>query len=203
MAATAKAVVCLCLCLTACQVRGSFVPQEMNRTLKTLLNHYEIPPEVRYNGNLVFSREPLTGKVEVQKVYMAGVLETYEKLLGHMMKQPHTSSPVTAGGDVQQNAGTAVGAETELKKDIRKKLESIVTKVKDLREHQFQEQEKLLHRLQSLRHIKMDNLEVQSKALSELPWLYDSASNLANNSTRQRRRRRQAWKIKTHPKAKN
>lgn len=40
MDATARLVVCLCLGWTVCQVRGSYIPVEMNRTIQNLLQHY-------------------------------------------------------------------------------------------------------------------------------------------------------------------
>lgn len=49
--------------------------------------------------------------------------------------------------------------------------------------------------------LKMDNAVVQSKALWELPWLYEEASQLSEIQMRRRRRRRQARKLKTHQRA--
>ncbi|XP_074554655.1 interferon gamma-like [Halichoeres trimaculatus] len=195
MAAMVRTVVFLCFCLTASQVRGSHIPKEMNRTLQNLMRHYDLPPEVRLSGKPVFSREKLTGKMEAQKVYLGGVLETYEKLFSHMIKQQPTPSPQTAGNAVVQNNGDD---------DVRGKLGYILKMVHDLRKHRYQEQETLLQNLQSLKHIKMDSLEVQSKALWELPWLYEEASSLVNtNSTiKQLRRRRQARRrFKSRPQA--
>lgn len=40
MDATARVVVCLCLGWAVCQVRGSYIPVEMNRTIQNLLQHY-------------------------------------------------------------------------------------------------------------------------------------------------------------------
>ncbi|KAM6961892.1 interferon gamma-like [Tautogolabrus adspersus] len=196
MVATARAVVCLSFCLAVCQVRGSHIPVEMNRTIQNLLQHYRIPREERYNRKPVFSREPLTGKMEAQKVFMGGVLETYEKLLGHMLKQLPTPSPLTTE---LPNAILIHDAGTGTNKDVRVKLSYILKKVQDLRRHRYQEQEKLLQNLQALKHIEMENLVVQSKALWELPWLYEEASSLSDNIIKQRRRRRQARRAKNHP----
>lgn len=40
MVARATAVLGWCLCLALCQVRGSYVPADMNRTIQNLLDHY-------------------------------------------------------------------------------------------------------------------------------------------------------------------
>lgn len=49
---------------------------------------------------------------------------------------------------------------------------------------------------------QMDNFVVQSKALWELPWLYEEASSISNDAKMQRRRRRrQTRKLKTPPSA--
>uniref|UniRef100_UPI0037E750C8 interferon gamma 1 n=1 Tax=Semicossyphus pulcher TaxID=241346 RepID=UPI0037E750C8 len=190
MAAMARAVVCLSLCLAVSQVRSSHIPAEMNRTIQNLLQHYSISNKDRFNGKPVFSREPLTGKMEAQKVFMGGVLESYEKLFGHMLKELPTPSPQTA----ESNAADAAARTDE---DMRTKLSYILRQVQDLRRHRYQEQEKLLQNLQDLKHIKMDNPVVQSKALWELPWLYEEASSLSDNIIKQRRRRRQARRAKT------
>ncbi|XP_034535351.1 interferon gamma 1 [Notolabrus celidotus] len=196
MSTTARAVICLTLCLAACQVRGFYVPQEMNRTIQKLLRHYEISDEMRFNGNPVFSRTPLSGKIETKKLFLGAVLETYEKLLEHMIKQRPTPSPQTTGGKVLPNANNAIGAETGSKEDVRGKLNYILNKVQDLRRMRYQQQHELLKSLQTLKHIKMDSLEVQSKALWELSWLYEEASDLSTNAIEQRRRRRQARKTR-------
>ncbi|XP_076578573.1 interferon gamma-like [Chaetodon auriga] len=206
MVATARAVVFLCLWLAVCQVRGSHIPVKMNRTIQNLLQHYRISPKDRFDGRPVFSREPLTAKMEAKRVFMGGVLETYEKLIGHMMKQLPTQSPQTASSNMDPasavipTAGTAGGAGTGAGVDVRKELGYILKKVQELRKQRYHEQEKLLQGLQSLRHIQMDNFVIQSKALWELPWLYEEASSLPDNTEmqRRRRRRRQARRVKTH-----
>nr|NP_001347661.1 interferon gamma 1 precursor [Monopterus albus] len=197
--ATARAVVCLSLWLCVCQVRGFHLPKEMNKTIQNLLQHYNIPHRERYNGKPVFSREPLKETLEMKRVFMGGVLETYEKLLSHMLKNLPTPSPQTTGSrelPVTATPGTA-GSE-----DVKAQLRYILKRVQDLRKYSYQDQEKLLQGLHSLRHIQMDNHVVQSKALWELPWLYEEASSLSDmQMRRRRRRRRQARKVKIHPSA--
>ncbi|XP_070785135.1 interferon gamma-like [Enoplosus armatus] len=193
MVATARAVVCLSLWLSVCQVTGSHIPPKMNRTIQNLLQHYRIPPKDRFNGKPVFSREPLAGRMEMKRVFMGGVLETYEKLLGQMLKQLPTQSPLTA----TPGTGTGSDAETGPDGEVRTELNFILKKVQDLRKHRYHEQDKLLQGLQSLKHIEMDNFVIQSKALWELPWLYEEASSLPDNFRMQRRRRRQAQRVKT------
>ncbi|XP_060886210.1 interferon gamma 1 [Labrus mixtus] len=191
MFSTARAVVCLSLCLAVCQVRGSYIPVEMNRTFQSLLQHYNISPAERYNRKPVFSRDPLSGRMEAQKVYMGGVLEAYEKLLGHMLKQ--LPAPQTA------ELPNPCDAEKGTTKDVRVELSCILKKVQDLRRHSFQEEGKLLQSLQALKHVKMEDEVIQSKALWELPWLYEAASSLSDDRINQRRRRRQARRAKNRP----
>nr|BCK60960.1 interferon gamma [Sebastiscus marmoratus] len=206
MVATVRAVVCLSLWLSVCQVRGSHIPQEMNKTIQNLLQHYKIPLRERFNGKPVFSREPLAGKMEVKRMFMGGVLETYEKLISHMLNQLPTPTPQTAESNnlPASAAGTASGGEVGADVDVRKDLSYILNMVKELKKNRYLEQEKILQELKALKHIQMDNLVVQSKALWELPWLYEEASSLndtMNTERRRRRRRRQARKAKIHPKA--
>ncbi|XP_041819812.1 interferon gamma-like [Chelmon rostratus] len=209
MAVTARAVVFLSLWLAVCQVRGSHVPLKMNRTIQNLLQHYRIAPKDRFNGKPVFSREPLAGKMEAKKVFMGGVLDKYEKLIDQMLKQLPTQSPQTARSNedpasaVIPTAGTAGGAKTGAGGNVRRGLEDILDMVQKLRKRYYQEQEKLLQGLQSLNDIQIDNFVIQSKALWELPWLYEEASLLSENTEMQRRqrRRRQARRVKTHLRA--
>ncbi|XP_042367435.1 interferon gamma-like [Plectropomus leopardus] len=200
MVATTRAVVCLSLWLSVCQVGGSHIPQEMNRTIQNLLQHYKISATDRFNGKPVFSREPLTGKMEAKRVFMGGVLETYVNLLEQMLKQLPTQSPPTAENNQlpESAAGTASDGQVAADGDVRKELNFILRKVKDLRKHRYHEQEKLLKELSNLKEIKMDNRIVQSKALWELPWLYEEASSLYDIQRERRRRRRQIRKVKTH-----
>ncbi|XP_070848322.1 interferon gamma-like [Chaetodon trifascialis] len=196
MVVTARAVVFLCLWLAVCQVRGSHIPVKMNRTIQNLLQHYRISNKDRFDGRPVFSREPLTTKMEAKRVFMGAVLETYEKLIGQMMKQLPTQSPQTARSDMDPASAVTPTAGV----DVRKELSYILKRVQELRKHRYHEQEKLLQGLQSLRDIKMDNFVIQSKALWELPWLYEEASSLPDNTEMQRRqrRRRQARRVKSH-----
>ncbi|XP_030576445.1 interferon gamma-like [Archocentrus centrarchus] len=204
MATTVRAAVCLCLWLFACQVRGSHIPQEMNRTIQSLLQHYKISNKERFDGKPVFPNEQLSGKMETKLVFMGGVLDSYEKLFGHMLKQLPTPSPQIAGSNAQpgsavtaassdpSNAGSAAG------RDVRSQLKYILRKVQELKRHRYQEQEKLLQGLQTLRHIKMDDHIVQSKALWQLPQLYEEASSLPEIKMQRRRRRRRQTKAKGH-----
>ncbi|XP_026217169.1 interferon gamma-like [Anabas testudineus] len=205
--ATARAVVCLSLWLSVCQVSGFHIPAKMNRTIQNLLQHYKISPKERFNGKPVFSREPLDGNMQVKRVFMGGVLETYEKLLSKMLEELPTPSPQTTGSkdrpasDVIPAPGTANGARSEAGGDVRKGLSDILEMVQKLRKHNYQDLEKLMQGLHSLKHVQMNNAVVQSKALWELPWLYEEASSLSEIQMRRRRRRRQARKLKAHQRA--
>ncbi|XP_070710108.1 interferon gamma-like [Pempheris klunzingeri] len=202
MVAAARAVVCLSLWLSVCQVRGSHIPVRMNRTIQNLLQYYTITPKERFDGKPVFSREPLSGRTEVKMIFMGAVLETYEKLIGQMLKNLPTASPQTVGST--DRPGTAGVAEGETVKDVRTELSYVLKRVQDLRRQDYQEEEKVLQGLLSLKHIKMDNAVIQSKALWELPWLYEEASSLPNTIRMQkqmRRRRRHARRVKNHPRA--
>ncbi|XP_078099144.1 interferon gamma-like [Sander vitreus] len=201
MVATARAVVCLSLWLSVCQIQCSYIPPRMNKTIQDLLQHYSIPARERYNGKPVFSKEPLTGKMEGKRVFMGGVLETYEKLIGQMLKQQPTPTPQTAGSNGRL-ASAAAGTGSD--DSVRTGLNYILKMVQDLKKHHYHEQEKLLQELNALEHIKLDNRVVQSKALWELLWLYEEASSLNDANKlrrRRRRRRRQARRVKTRPRA--
>ncbi|KAK9525962.1 hypothetical protein VZT92_016627 [Zoarces viviparus] len=202
MVATAKAVVCLSLWLIVCQVRGAYIPLKMNRTINNLLQHYKIPQRERFDGKPVFSIPPLAGKMEAKRVFMGGVLETYEKLLGQMLKELPTPTPQTAGSNkIPAAAVTSRGGEVGAGEDVRTELSYILKMVQELKKHRYQEQEKLLQELRALKHIQMDNLKVQSKALWELPWLYEEASSLYDIKMERRRRRRQTRRVKPRPSA--
>ncbi|XP_068611628.1 interferon gamma related [Brachionichthys hirsutus] len=201
MIAMATAVVCLCLALS--QAGGSHIPVEMNRTIHSLLRYYKsvtkLPDRSRFTGKLLFSREPPSRQTEAKLVYMGGILETYDKLIGQMLKQLPTSGPQTAGASRAPPAdANGAGAHG----DVRTELRYVLKKIQELKKHRYEEQEKLLNGLQALRHIQTDNVAVQNKALWELPWLYEEASSLSNNTRedrrRRRRRRRQAQRVKTH-----
>nr|XP_046235571.1 interferon gamma-like isoform X2 [Scatophagus argus] len=134
--------------------------------------------------------------------FMGGILDTYEKLLGRMLKQLPTPGPQTAGRNsvVTPAPGTASNPERAAGGDIRTQLNYILKKVRELKERRYKEQEKVLQGLQSLRHIQMDNFIIQSKALWDLPWFYEEASSLPENieKMQRRRRRRQAQRFKSH-----
>ncbi|NP_001347663.1 interferon gamma 1 precursor [Lates calcarifer] len=209
--ATMRAVVCLALCLSVCQVRGSHITAKMNRTIQNLLQHYRIPLKEKFNGKPVFDRGPLADRMETKRVFMGGVLETYEKLIGQMLKELPTPSPHTAGSSneglasaITAGPGTTSDTRSEEGGDVKMELNYILKKVQDLKRHKYQEQDKLLQRLQALKHIQMDNFVIQSKALWELPRLYEEASSLPDDirmQRRRRRRRRQARRDKTRPRA--
>uniref|UniRef100_A0A3B5M3X1 Interferon gamma n=1 Tax=Xiphophorus couchianus TaxID=32473 RepID=A0A3B5M3X1_9TELE len=173
MGAVMRKVVCLLAWLSVGQVSGSYLPQDMNRTLQDLLQHYKISKSDIYDGKHVFPKEELKGKMEM--LFMGGVLEAYDKLFGHMLKGLPTPSPLSAtSGDKPSAAG-----------DTRFNLIKVLQKIRELKRHSYQEQLKVLHGLQKLKHI-----EVQGKALWELPWIYEKANSLADNVMRRRRRRR-------------
>ncbi|KAM4523079.1 interferon gamma [Fundulus diaphanus] len=195
MVAAMRMVVCLSMWLSVCQVSGTYIPQEMNRTLQNLRQHYTSLQKISntdlFDGKHVFSREHLKGKMENQMLFMGGVLEAYEKLFGHMLKQLPTPGPQLA---ISQNKADASGTGTSGSSaagDVRSSLTKVLQKIKELKTNRYGEQVNLLQGLQKLKHIEMDNIKVQSKALWELPWVYEEASSLADNVMRRRRRRRQ------------
>ncbi|XP_060933167.1 interferon gamma-like isoform X2 [Limanda limanda] len=171
MVSTARAMVCLSLCLCVCQVSGSHIPARMNKTIQDLLERYKIPNKERFNGTPVFPMDPLNGTTETKRTFMGGVLETYEKLLGQMLEACDDAA--------------------------RADLSYILKKIQMLKRSSYQEQSKLLQGLHDLGNVQMDDRIIQSKALGELPWLYEEASSLMQR----RRRRRQARKLRTRPSA--
>ncbi|XP_061570508.1 interferon gamma-like [Cololabis saira] len=201
MAATVRTVVCLTLWISVCQVGGSYIPQEMNKTIQNLRQHYvsidKISKNDLFDGKPIFSRDSLNGKIESKMIYLGGVLEAYEKLISHMLKQLPTPSPQTTGD--KASSGTP-GDAGSVPSDVGEKLHYVLKRIKDLKTHHYEEQERVLKGLQSLRHIQMDNFKVQSKALWELPWLFEEASSMPNAIKMKRRRRRQA-RTKNRPSA--
>uniref|UniRef100_A0A671VRI5 Interferon gamma n=1 Tax=Sparus aurata TaxID=8175 RepID=A0A671VRI5_SPAAU len=186
MVSPVREAVCLILMVALCQVRGAYIRPKMNQTIQSLLRHYRIDDEKRFDGNNVFPKEPPAVQMKMYLIssvfvlqtkllFMGGILESYEKLLGHI-PTPSTAPPAMV------EAGPSG--------DVRKDLRYILTKVQELKKKSFHEQEMILHGLQDLKHVQMDNFVVQSKALWELPWLYEEASSLSDNSERRRRRRR-------------
>nr|XP_040028536.1 interferon gamma 1 [Gasterosteus aculeatus aculeatus] len=192
MVATVRAVVSVSLWLIVSQVQGAYVPPKMNKTIHNLLRHYKISQRELFNGKPVFSKDPLPGEMGAKQVFVGAVLETYDQLLGQMLKQLPTPAPKT-------DESNALPASVAPGDNVRTELTYILKKVQELRKHRYQEQEKLLLQLRALKHIQMDNLVVQSKALWELPRLYEEASSLGD--IERRRRRRQAKRLKTRQRA--
>ncbi|XP_068163344.1 interferon gamma-like isoform X2 [Antennarius striatus] len=186
----------VCLSLAWSQAGGSHIPVEINQTIHDLLRYYKsitkLTNRAIFTGKPLFSREPPSGKLEARMLYMGGVLETYDKMIGQMLIQLPTSDPPTANAVANAN-----GAQLS---DVKTELRYILKKIQELKRHRFNEQQKLLNGLQALRRIQTDDVTVQSKALWELPWLYEEASSLSNNTKeeRRRRRRRQAKRVKGH-----
>lgn len=94
---------------------------------------------------------------------MGGVLETYEKLIGQMLKELPTPSPHTAGSSneglasaITAGPGTTSDTRSEEGGDVKMELNYILKKVQDLKRHKYQEQDKLLQRLQALKHIQVE-----------------------------------------------
>ncbi|XP_059181988.1 interferon gamma-like [Centropristis striata] len=206
MGAAAKAVLCLCVCvcLSAWPVRGSHIPAEMNKTIQNLLQHYKITNAERFDGKPVFNKDPLSTKMEGKVLFMSVVLEVYEKLIDHMLKQlPSAQNTTDTSNDTPAPAAAAAAAKAEKGNEVRTQLKYLKGKISQLKTNRYQEQEKFLQEMKSLKHIQMDNRVIQSKALGELPWLYEEASVLFEEIKleRRRRRRRQARRGKTHPRA--
>ncbi|XP_026182604.1 interferon gamma-like [Mastacembelus armatus] len=205
--AFARAVVCLSLWLSVGHVRGFNTPAKMNWTIQNLLQHYKIQPKYRFDGKPVFPRDLLKGRMEVKMLFMGGVLETYEKLIDQMLDQLPTPGPQTSEGKAHPVAAVSGApssvtvARSDVGNDVRAQLSYIRKMIHDLRKHNYQEQEKFLQGIYSLRNIQVDNLVVQSKALWELPWLYEEASSLSDNRMQKRRRRRQARRAKSRLRA--
>ncbi|KAM9824614.1 interferon gamma [Neosynchiropus ocellatus] len=194
----AKTVLCLCLCLTICQVRS--VPVKMNKTIQSLLQFYghdKLPLRVRFSGETVFPREFAPGRIEVNRLLLGGIMETYEELLTRMINQLPTTGPRAAETSSSPPSGVPVTQAQVAKSEtdsIRGQLHYILTKIQDLRTNVFAEQDKILHKVYMIKPIQMDDKVIQSKALWELQYLYEEARAL--NDVR-RRRRRHAHKIKT------
>ncbi|KAK5849409.1 hypothetical protein PBY51_009054 [Eleginops maclovinus] len=193
MVVLARAVVCLCLCFSLCHVRGNYIPGKMNEIIMNLLQHYNIPESERYNGEPIFVKDSIPRNMEEKKVFMRGVLDAYDSLFNQMLKELPTPIPHTTGSN---NLPAVAGGEGGEGKDVRTGLNVLHKMVKDLIKNGYQKHEQLLKSLKNIHHLKMDNRTVQSKALGELVWLYDEASEI--NDTKRRRRRGSARKGKTH-----
>lgn len=92
---------------------------------------------------------------------MGSVLETYEELLSQMLKKLPTPSPQTIGSKDRPHSSITVapGAASVVTPgagaDISEGLSDILEMVQKLRKHHYQDQEKLLQGLSSLRHIQV------------------------------------------------
>ncbi|XP_041833660.1 interferon gamma 1 [Melanotaenia boesemani] len=182
-----KTVVCLLLWMSLHLISGSYVPQEMKSAIQNIKQFYKVSDSDIYNNQPVISREVLkSSNAERKMVYMVGILETYEKLIGRMLKQLPTPSPPIAGSNT---SGSASSTGSEAASDIRQKLNDILEKVQNVKTTYYQEQEKLLKGLQELKHIQVDNVKVQNKALVELLVLYQEASSLPDSIEKRRKRR--------------
>nr|XP_057947066.1 interferon gamma-like isoform X2 [Doryrhamphus excisus] len=169
----ARTMLYVCVCLFASRIPASHVPSKMNKSIQNLLQYY-IPVKERFNGRPVFSRELLATKLEAKGVLMAVALQTYKELIQRMLKE--------------------LPAQTDSTSDIRAELSYILERVQKLRRFRFQEQEALLDGIERFRHIQLDSALIQSKALWELPWLYEEASSLADKQ--HRRQHKQAKRLK-------
>lgn len=90
-----------------------------------------------------------------QMLFMGGVLEAYEKLIGHMLKELPTPSPLPAtSGDKADPSGPST-AEPSAAGDTRSNLIKVLQKIRELKKHSYQEQVKILHELQKLKHIEV------------------------------------------------
>lgn len=95
---------------------------------------------------------------------MVGILETYDKLIGQMLKQLPSPSPQTAETKEQPGstatitpaAGAAGNAEAGAGGNVREELTYLLKMVQELKRHCYQEQEKFLRGLQGLRHIQVE-----------------------------------------------
>ncbi|XP_054623780.1 interferon gamma-like [Dunckerocampus dactyliophorus] len=165
--ATVTTALWVCVCLFVSRAAASHVPPKMSRAVQKLLQFYKIPVRERLNGRAVFSRELLTTDLQAKEVLMSAALQTYEKLIQRMLMElpAPTASP-------SPPSPTGV--------DVRAELSYVLKRVQELRRFRFQEPDALLEALERFRHIQMDNVVIQSKALWELPWLYEEAGSLAH-----------------------
>lgn len=83
-------------------------------------------------------------------MFLGSVLETYEKIINHMLKELPTPAPQT------DTAVPVDAAESQGSTDVKTQLNYILKMVVQLRKHHYEEQDKLLQRLQDLRHIKVE-----------------------------------------------
>nr|UXB54328.1 IFNgamma [Gadus macrocephalus] len=162
--------VCMSVCLSVC-LPVAPVPGKMLETVKTLsLQH---PQKGQSFSGSVFSRETLNKMDDGDKrVVLGKVLEVYDKLFDQMLSQPPTDS------QSEENKTEEAGI---------RYLQEMVTL---LRRTQYKKHLLLTSTLEQLGNIQINNSVVQSKALWELPWLFNEASSLAERKRRSLRRRR-------------
>lgn len=82
-------------------------------------------------------------------MFVGAVLETYDQLLGQMLKQLPTPAPKT-------DESNGLPASVAPGDNVRTELTYILKKVQELRKHRYQEQEKLLLQLRALKHIQVE-----------------------------------------------
>lgn len=127
-------------------------------------------------------------------LYMSGMLEMYEQLIGHMLKQLPTPSPKTAASAGRGAATAAAAAASDAVMgaggDVRKQLSYILKKVQDLRKHHYHEQDQFLQGLKALRHIPVEALCMIIVALCKV---YGKAYGKVVEDLRTSYRRLEAW----------
>uniref|UniRef100_H3CLX1 Interferon gamma n=1 Tax=Tetraodon nigroviridis TaxID=99883 RepID=H3CLX1_TETNG len=185
MVARVTTVMGWCLCMALCQVKGSYIPADMNRTIQNLLDHYKIPDRERFNGHPIFPRGPSSGDLQAEMIYMSAVLQTYDQLLNQMLQQLPTATP------------TSASTSTSTSTSLRAQLSYLLKKITALRTQYYRKHEELLKKLQPLGNVQLTSTVVQSKALWELIKVYQEASSLPDRLELLRRRRRQA-QVKGH-----
>ena len=96
-------------------------------------------------------------------VYMSNILDIYERMFDHMLKQLPTPSPKLAAITGHQAAtGSANDVPTGAGGDIKKQLTYIRNKMRELKKHHYQKQDQFLQKLYTDRHIKVGRTKVQS-----------------------------------------
>ncbi|CAL8386618.1 unnamed protein product [Boreogadus saida] len=174
--------VCMSVCLSVCLPVPN-VPGEMLETIKTLTLHHQQKGQGSFSGS-VFCRATLNKLDDGDKrVVLGKVLEVYDKLFDQMLSQP------TNGSQSEEN-----------KKEVG--IRYLKEKVTLLRRTQYKKHLLLTSTLEQLGNIQINNSVVQSKALWELPWLFDEASSLAERKRRSLRRRRAPGRGRSHVLAK-
>ncbi|XP_077565346.1 interferon gamma isoform X1 [Stigmatopora nigra] len=175
MAARAMLLGLCLLCLCLCGVQNA--PSTLNRTVQNLLQIYKIPPKERFNGRPLFSRELLSTKMEAKDVLMSALLQTYEELLGRMIRRAPAPTPTVAPAAPVSRDRALPSADT------RSQLNYLLKRVRNLRKYRYRAAEPLLRGLDQIRCVQVDDLVVQSKALWQLP-------SLLRDDRKLRRRRR-------------